>query len=165
VSQVKMGRTVLGVIAGYLTNAALVGITEFAYVRWMDARKYFVVDLATQVGATVIGGYLCCLIAQRAMRIAATSLMALGLVIGTTSLVTSWNAEPHWYGIAVLAVYAPCVSTRYALLLWLNEFIRTRGQTADRFPKTEDEVVEKWEPIETSAQHYKRRSIGYASPV
>ena len=133
-AQVKMGRTVLGVIAGYLTNAALVGITEFAYVRWMDARKYFVVDLATQVGATVIGGYLCCLIAQRAMRIAATSLMALGLVIGTTSLVTSWNAEPHWYGIALLAVYAPCVWIGYALLLWLNEFIRTRGklQTASR---------------------------------
>ena len=123
-----MGHTVLGVIAGYLTNAALVGITEFAYVRWMDARKYFVVDLATQVGATVIGGYLCCLIAQRAMRIAATSLMALGLVIGTTSLVTSWNAEPHWCGIALLAVYAPCVWIGYALLLWLNEFIRTRGK-------------------------------------
>jgi hypothetical protein len=136
-----MGRTVLGVISGYLTNAALVGITEFAYVRCMDARKYFVVDLATQVGATVIGGYLCCLIAQSAKRIAATSLMILGLLIGAASLVTSWNAEPHWYGMALLAVYAPCVWMGYALLLWRNKCIGKRGQNADRFPKTEDEAL------------------------
>ena len=140
-SQAKMDRTVLGVIAGYLTNAALVGVTEVAYVRWMDAHKYFVVDLVTQVVATIIGGYLCCLIAQRTKPIAATSLMALGLVIGSTSLVTSWNAEPHWYGIALLAVYAPCVWTGYALLLWRNKFIDTHRQNADRFPKTEDEAV------------------------
>jgi hypothetical protein len=95
VSLVKMGRTVLDVIAGYLTNAALVGVTEVAYVRWIDAHKYFVVDLVTQVVATIIGGYLCCLIAQSAKRIAATSLMILGLLIGAAAPFTSWNAEPH----------------------------------------------------------------------
>jgi len=97
----------------------------------MAPRKYFVVDLVTQVIATIIGGMLCCLIAQHAKRIAAPSLMALGLMIGTTSLVTSWNAEPHWYKIALLAVYAPCVWIGYALLLWRNKFIGTR-QDSDR---------------------------------
>ena len=53
--QLKVGRTILGVIAGYVTNALLVGITEAIYARFLDGRKYFVVDLITQVFATIIG--------------------------------------------------------------------------------------------------------------
>jgi hypothetical protein len=112
----KVVRTILGVIAGYVTNALMVGITEAIYVRFLDGRKYFVVDLLTQIFATIVGGYLCCVIAQRGRRIAAASLMILGLIIGLTSLVMTWNAEPHWYGIALLSVYAPCVWTGYALM-------------------------------------------------
>ena len=89
VPEARRGRTFLSVIAGYLTNAALVGISEIAYVRWLDVRMYFVVDVVTQIVATIIGGYICCRIAQHAKRVAATSLMALGLTIGTISFVTS----------------------------------------------------------------------------
>jgi LytS/YehU family sensor histidine kinase len=121
VPQLKAGRTILGVIAGYFTNALMVGITEAIYVRFLDGRKYFVVDLSTQIFATIIGGYLCCFIAQRGRRIAATSLMILGLIIGLTSLVMTWNAEPHWYGIALLSVYAPCVWTGYWLMARENK--------------------------------------------
>lgn len=116
-SKVRVANIAFGVLAGYLTNAAVVGVTEIAYVRWMDAHQYFIVDLVTQVIATIIGGYLCCLIAYGAKRIAATSLMTLGLLIGAASLFTSWKTEPHWYGVALLAVYSPCVWTGYALLL------------------------------------------------
>jgi LytS/YehU family sensor histidine kinase len=116
VPQLKMGRTILGVIAGYVTNAVLVGITEAIYARFLDGRKYLVVDLITQIFATIIGGYLCCFIAQSGRRIAAISLTILGLIIGLTSLMMTWNAEPHWYGIALLSVYAPCVWTGYALM-------------------------------------------------
>ncbi len=140
-SKVRVARIVLGVIAGYLTNAALVGVTEASYGRWMDARKYFIVDLVTQVVATIIGGYLCCLIAQCGKRMAATGVMILGLLIGAASLFTSWKAEPHWYGVALLAVYSPCVWTGYALLLWRNQFIGRRDQNTDHFPKTENEAV------------------------
>jgi LytS/YehU family sensor histidine kinase len=112
----KVGRTILGVIGGYVTNALLVGITEAIYFRFLDGWKYFVVDLSTQIFATIIGGYLCCFIAQRGRRIAATSLTILGLIIGLISLVMAWNVEPHWYGIALLSVYAPCVWTGYALM-------------------------------------------------
>jgi len=115
VPEARRVRTFLGVIAGYLTNAALVGISEITYVRWLNARVYFGVDVVTQIVATIIGGYICCRIAQRTKRIAATNLMALGLTIGTISFVTSWNREPHWYGIALLAVYAPCVWIGYAM--------------------------------------------------
>jgi hypothetical protein len=116
VPQLKVGRTILGVIAGYVTNAVLVGITEATYARSLDGRKYFVVDLITQIFATIIGGYLCCLIAQSGRGIAAISLTILGLIIGLTSLMMTWNTEPHWYGIALLSVYAPCVWTGYALM-------------------------------------------------
>lgn len=115
--QLKFGPTILGVIAGYATNAVLVWITETTYARFLDGWKYFVVDLLTQIFATIIGGYLCCFIAQRGSRIAATSLMILGLIIGLTSLVMTWNAEPHWYGIALLFVYAPCVWAGYGLVI------------------------------------------------
>jgi hypothetical protein len=116
VPQLKIGRTILGVVAGYVTNALLVGITEAIYVRFLNRRKYFVVDLLTQIFATIIGGYLCCFTAQRGMKIAAISLTILGLIVGLTSLVMTWNAEPHWYGIALLSVYAPCVWTGYTLI-------------------------------------------------
>jgi LytS/YehU family sensor histidine kinase len=116
VAQLKIGRTILGVFAGYVTNALLVGITEAIYARFLDGRKYFVVDLLTQIFATIIGAYLCCFIAQRGRKIAAISLTILGLIIGFISLVMTWNAEPHWYGIALLSVYGPCVWTVYTLM-------------------------------------------------
>jgi hypothetical protein len=55
VPQLKIGRTILGVFAGYVTNASLVGITEAIYVRFLDGWKYFVVDPLTQIFATIIG--------------------------------------------------------------------------------------------------------------
>jgi LytS/YehU family sensor histidine kinase len=116
VPQLKIGRTILGVFAGYVTNALLVGITEAIYVRFLDRRKYFVADLLTQIFATIIGAYLCCFIAKRGRKIAAISLATLGLIIGLISLVTTWNAEPHWYGIALLSVFAPCVWMGYTLM-------------------------------------------------
>lgn len=114
-SNIKIGRTILGVIVGYLTNAAMVGMTEAIYVKVFDRRTYLEVDLLTQVVATIVGGYLCCSIARRGKGAAAAGLTVLGLLIGLTSLLTAWNAEPHWYGIALLFVYAPCVWTGYAI--------------------------------------------------
>lgn len=116
VPQLTIGRRILGVFAGYVTNALLVGITEAIYVRFLDRRKYLVADLLTQIFATIIGAYLCCFIAQRGRKIAAISLTILGLIIGLISLVTTWNAEPHWYGIALLSVYAPSVWMGYTLM-------------------------------------------------
>jgi hypothetical protein len=76
-------------------------------------------------------------ITRRARGIAATTLMALGLMIGTTSLVTSWNTEPRWYGIALLAVYAPGVWIGYALPLWRIKYASTRQKDGNRCPEHE----------------------------
>lgn len=110
-----IGRVILAVVAGWLTNAILTGATEV--LMWKSMRgagghlplKYYVIDLICQCCFTVVGGYLCCMIAGPSHRVALISLMALGLFIGGISLPSSWNREPHWYRIALLAVWVPCV--------------------------------------------------------
>jgi hypothetical protein len=77
-----------------------------------------VVDVVIQCLYTVVAGYMCCVIAQRSQRIAMAGLIAIGLVLGAVSLVTSWKSEPHWYGIGLYVVYAPCV--------WIGWTIRDR---------------------------------------
>jgi phosphotransferase system glucose/maltose/N-acetylglucosamine-specific IIC component len=109
-------RTVLGVIAGYATNAILVGVAEAIYGRLLGQNSYLIADLITQTLATVLGAYLGCRIAREGKGMAAASMMVLGVLIGTLSLVTSWKVEPHWYGIVLLASYAPCVWGGYVLV-------------------------------------------------
>ena len=110
-----VGRTVLAVIAGYLVNGILVAVTEQLFASIIPGAKtaplvdYFALDLISQCLYTVIGGYLCYLIAQASQRTAIVALMGLGVLVGAVSLVGSWKTEPHWYGIALLVVYSPCV--------------------------------------------------------
>lgn len=111
-SKVNIGRTVLAVLAGYLLNAGLVaGSEQFllpALGTTAPSLRYFVIDLITQCLYTVIGGYVCALIARANPQIAIAGMISLGVVVGTLSLIASWKAEPHWYAIALLAVYPPC---------------------------------------------------------
>lgn len=114
-SRGSVARIILAVVAGYIANGILVVATEHLLsfrAPGADATHplyYFVVDLISQCLYTVVGGYLCCVIARPAQRAAMGSLMGLGVLVGTVSLASSWKAEPHWYGIALLAVYPPCV--------------------------------------------------------
>jgi peptidoglycan/LPS O-acetylase OafA/YrhL len=106
----NLGRTILAILAGYAVNAVLVAATEQLLPRLISERHYFVVDLITQCLYEVVAGYLCSYIAKPSeRRIAVVALVVLGLLVGTVSLITSWKAEPHWYGIALLSVWAPCV--------------------------------------------------------
>lgn len=113
-SKARTGRTIIAVISGYATNGILVMATEQLLsartraTEQMSPTYYFVIDLVSQCLYTVGAGYLCCLIARPLQRIALVGLIALGLLVGSVSLVTSWKAEPQWYGIGLLAVYAPC---------------------------------------------------------
>lgn len=109
----NIGHVIFAVLAGYITDAALVIATELALrVPGRHAAqplRYYVIDLITQCLYTVIGGYIACAIAGPVHRAAMISLICLGLLVGTASLTAAWHMEPHWYGIALLAVYAPCV--------------------------------------------------------
>ena len=112
ISRKSIGRVILAVVAGYVANGILVAVTEYSLgARGVAATQslYYFVDLTSQCLYTVVGGYLCCAIAGSSQRAAMAGLMGLGVLVGTVSLVSSWKAEPHWYGIALLAVYPPCV--------------------------------------------------------
>ena len=124
----SLGRVILAVVAGWMTNAILVGITEV--LMWKIMRggaghrplNYYIIDLICQCCFTVVGGYLCCVIARPPNRVAMLSLMALGLLIGGLSLPSSWSREPHWYRIALLAVWVPCV--------WIGWTLRSQRAVA-----------------------------------
>jgi peptidoglycan/LPS O-acetylase OafA/YrhL len=107
---INVGRIILAILAGYTVNALLVAATEQLLPRLVPGKHYFVVDLSTQCLYEVAAGYLCSVIAKPSQRRTAVfGLVVLGLLVGTVSLITSWKAEPHWYGITLLCVWAPCV--------------------------------------------------------
>lgn len=119
-----MGRVVLAVVVGWVTNAIMVGLTEV--LLWTMMRSpagklpgsYYIIDLIFQCCFTVVGAYLCCVIARPSRRPAMFGLMLLGLLIGGLSLPPSWSREPHWYRIALLVVWVPCV--------WIGWSLRSR---------------------------------------
>jgi hypothetical protein len=129
-SKASVGRVVLAVVAGWLTNAILVGFTEILLWKTMRGAggklpgSYYIIDLSFQCCFTVLGAYLSCLIAGPSRRVAMFSLMSLGLLIGGLFLPSSWSREPHWYRIALLAVWVPCV--------WIGWTLRSQRAAENR---------------------------------
>ncbi len=121
-------RAIAAILVSYAANALLVGISEmflsrvFATTANSPTRSYYIVDLISQCVYGGIIGYICRIIARGPSRLAIGGLIALGLVIGSISVQASWNAEPHWYAVTLLAIYAPCV--------WLGWALRGRDQVA-----------------------------------
>ena len=125
-SKSSVGRAIVAVVAGYLTNMVLIVVTE-QFLSSLASRSdatpplwYFVIDLISQCLYQVAAGYLCCVIARPSQRSAVAALIGLGLLVGTVSLVTSWKSEPHWCGTGLLVVYAPCVWIGWALRRRVN---------------------------------------------
>ena len=106
---------IVAVVAGYVTNALLIAGTEQMLSRLVTPATYGVVDVITQCVIQVGCGYLCSRIAKTQRQTAAVVLILLGLLIGSVSVVASWESEPHWYAITLLCVYAPCVLAGYRL--------------------------------------------------
>ena len=106
-------RILSAMFVAYLINALLVAGTEQLLGRLFFHTRYFVADVLTQSAIQVGCGYLCARISNT--RAAIAGLIAIGLLVGAISLLASWRNEPHWYAIALLAVYAPCVWLGYHL--------------------------------------------------
>jgi hypothetical protein len=104
-------RILSAVFVAYLTNALLVAGSEQLLGRFLYQTRYFVADVLTQSAIQVGCGYLCARISET--RAAIAGLIAIGLLVGTISLLASWRDEPRWYAIALLSVYAPCVWLGY----------------------------------------------------
>ena len=102
---------ILAVVAGYLANGILVAGSEALLTKWMPRlpfRSFYAIDLVSQCIYTIVGGYICRMVARPSARAALAGLIGLAMLVGTISLITSWKSEPHWYGIALLMVYPPC---------------------------------------------------------
>ena len=72
----KVGRIILAIIAGDSADAILTAVTE-ELLPWLTSRTgmmsplyYFLIDVTTQCLYTVIGGYLCCVVAGPSRRTA-----------------------------------------------------------------------------------------------
>ena len=126
-SSKNVGRIVFAVVVAYLLNIILIVATDIVFLKLMPPvhsvfrRSYLLTDLISQCIIQMVAGYVCCWIAGG--RPGALAFLAVtGIVIGGFSLFHSWHSEPHWYGIALLAVYFPC--------LWLGWNLRSRSGAA-----------------------------------
>ena len=122
-----MLRTVLAVLAGYAIIGVLVVGTDGLWVLANPAYRsmknlpgyYFQVSLAADCLYSVLGAYVCAIIAKRGARNAAWGLMAFGELMGLVSSIMYWNLQPHWWSVALLIAYPP--------LVWLGYRLRARS--------------------------------------
>lgn len=114
-------RTLVAVLAAYALNAALVLLVEASLARVSRGNSYYAADLALQCLIELAAGFVCCIVARRGKeQLVAGWVVGLGLIVGTFSLVLSWNSEPHWYATALLGVWAPCIWAGYRIGLRLE---------------------------------------------
>ena len=121
-----MGRIVVAAIVGYVAIGLLVVTTDkvlaatipgFATLE-VPPLLYFVVSLTTDTLYSVVGGYLCCVIARDRCRTATLVLIIGGEIAGIASQVALWRTVPHWFAIVLLLLYPPAV--------WIGSFLRSR---------------------------------------
>jgi hypothetical protein len=118
-SRTSIGRVFVAVILSYLAFGLMVVVTDGLLSSVMTSsgarnRAYFAFDLTSQCLYLIAAVYVCSVIAC-SHRLAVALLTVLGLSVGTISLFKSWGSEPHWYGIALLVTYAPCLWAGWAL--------------------------------------------------
>jgi len=109
VSCIIVAAVVSYVVFGFMTAVTEQILSSLANSGSISRPSYFVADVLTQCLYLIAAGYPCSVNAGSFHRSAILLLMALGLLVGTFSFVTSWKSEPHWYGIALLLTYAPCI--------------------------------------------------------
>ena len=121
-------RTVIAVLGGFLGIGVLVRFTDLLFARLVpgfDPRQpplfYFAVSMGTDFVYSIIGGYLCALIAEQHRRTATLWLIVLGEVLGIAVQIFLWSQVPHWYAVGLLILYP--------LGVWIGSNMR-RSRTA-----------------------------------
>lgn len=125
-----MGRSILAVVAGYLTMVVGVsGALAFAAVvvlgtlptepKPFDGPAYFLwIEVLISLLAAVAGGYVCAWLARDRERTAVLYLAGLMVVLGAVTIVTDQGLKPLWSSVAVLVVGLAGV--------WLGRLARLR---------------------------------------
>ncbi len=126
-----MVRIVAAVLAGFVGIGILVVLTDQIFAAAVPGFQaitpaplyYFVTVLCTNTLYSVVGGYLCAVIARAAVPKATLGLMIFGEIMGVVATVLAWHTEPHWYAFALLVLYP--------LAVWLGSRLRSgRAQPA-----------------------------------
>lgn len=124
-----MVRTVIAAISGFLGIGILVRFTDMLFARLTQGWNpkdpplyYFAVSLATDFVYSIIGGYICALIAEEHRPKATLWLIVFGEVLGVAVQVALWGVVPHWYGIGLLILYP--------LGVWIGSRLRGRREVA-----------------------------------
>jgi hypothetical protein len=110
-------RLIVSVIVGYAAIGVLVGVTD--YIAGMVIPRfsemvtpppsYFYTSVATDTLYSVVGGYICAMLARANSRRAVLALIILGEIIGLGSQIAFWKTVPHWFGLALLVTYPTAV--------------------------------------------------------
>src|SRR5580698_3611385 len=108
-----MLRTVLAILGGYVLVGILVVATDQIFAALIPGFRqmatsptyYFELSLLTTTLYTVVGGYVCALIAREHFARATLGLMIGGEIAGIAAQAAFWNNVPHWYAIALLILY------------------------------------------------------------
>ncbi|MDQ2899221.1 MAG: hypothetical protein M3Y07_05395 [Acidobacteriota bacterium] len=85
--------------------------------------SYFAISLLTGFLYSIVGGYLCALIARTRSRTATLWLIVFGEFMGLVSLAMFWKTAPHWYGFALLVIFPPGI--------WLGSRLRERSRSRE----------------------------------
>ncbi len=108
-----MGRSLIGVVAGFLGIGALVAFTDMLFAALVPGWKkmahpplyYFAISLVTDFLFSIVGGYVCAMIAKDKRLGATIALILVGELIGVVAQAMLWNTVPHWFGVGLLILY------------------------------------------------------------
>jgi hypothetical protein len=122
-------RTLIAVVGSFLGIGILVRFTDMLFARLVagwDPKNpplfYFAISLGTDFVYSIVGGYLCALIAEEHRRKATLWLIVLGEILGVSVQAYIWNLVPHWYGIGLLILYP--------LGVWIGSKLRGESDVA-----------------------------------
>ncbi|MDE3194740.1 MAG: hypothetical protein KGN84_00225 [Acidobacteriota bacterium] len=122
-----MWRSVLGFIAGYLVLGLLISCSDFAFSfeipHFNDGQKrpdyYYLTSIVTDALFSVVGGWICALIARIHARLSILFLIAFGELAGLAATIWNWGVAPHYFSYALLILYPPAI--------WFGGQLRMRG--------------------------------------
>lgn len=120
-----MIRIVGAVLAGYVAVGVLVVLTDQIFAVAVPGFRamtppplyYFVIVTITDALYSIVGGYLCAVIARASAHRATLSLMIFGEIMGVASTILQWHTEPHWAAIALLILYP--------IAVWIGSKLRS----------------------------------------
>jgi hypothetical protein len=123
----QMVRIIGAVLAGWVAVGVLVVLTDLVFGAAIPGFQtmatpplyYFVIVTFTDTLYSIAGGYLCAACARASARAATLGLMIFGEIAGIVSTSLRWHAQPHWFAVALLALFP--------LAVWIGYRLRSRG--------------------------------------